>query len=182
MLPFVAYNGDAGAIDRVTTELIWRIGQGPGIPVYTYGRLSPDGRSLPDLRRLLRETRPPSHPSAGVICMSVRDPLIAFNVNVKGTTDGARRVCASLRDLHGVRALAFVLPSRDLIQVSMNLTSLDDVGPAVAYQRVVELAPAEHLEVVDAEVVGLVPESVMPQLSDIPLVREPRSIEQALDG
>lgn len=182
VLPFVPYHATASDVDRVATEMIWRIGQGPGIPVYTYGRLSPDMRSLPDLRRLLRETRPPAHPTAGVICLSIRDPLVAFNVNVSGAVEGARRVCASLRDLPGVRALAFVLPSRDLVQISTNLTALDQTGPAKAFARTAELSAPEHLEVVEAEIVGLVPQSVVSELDRIPLVRPARSIEQALAG
>jgi glutamate formiminotransferase len=114
--------------------------------------------------------------------LTIRDPLVAFNVNVVGAVESARRVCASLRDLRGVRALAFVLASRDLVQISMNLTALDDTGPGKAFARTVELARAEQLEVVEAEVVGLVPESVASQLDSVPLIRPVRSIEQALAG
>ena len=76
-----------------------------------YGRVSSDGRTLPQLRRWMRETEPVAHPSAGVLCIGVRDPLVAFNVNLDAPLAAAKRIAMDVRGEH-IRALAFELPSR----------------------------------------------------------------------
>jgi glutamate formiminotransferase len=53
----------------------------------------------------------------------------------------------------------------DRTQVSMNLIEPARVGPAVAYDRVVAASEAAGGEVAGAELVGLVPRSV---LADVP--------------
>jgi glutamate formiminotransferase len=167
VLPLVPYDGDVEeAIDAAET-----IESRVDIPVFTYG----DERPLPVLRRHLREHRPVGHPTAGVICLGIREPLIAFNVNTASPLERVKAAAVEMRKLAGVRALAFELPSH--AQLSMNLTELAAVGPEVAFGRAVEL-----VDVIEAEVVGLVPAWTLPQFEDIPLVRGARSIEEALSG
>lgn len=146
------------------------------IPVYRYGASDDGDPSLPELRRRLRDVR--GHPTAGVVCVGTRGPLVAFNVNLRGSLAGASHIARSMRELPDVRALSFELRSRGLVQVSMNLIRPERTGPAAAFDRVRALAGASA--VVDAEIVGLVPEAILEELRMIPLRAEARSIERAL--
>ncbi len=176
VLPFVPYSVAEEEALKAATGLVWTTAETSGVPIHFYERASEDRRTLPQLRRWLRETKPPVHPSAGVICVGVRDPLIAFNVNFEGSLREARLVAKQIRS-QDIRALGFELPSRGLVQVSMNLVNPMGTGPAVACARV-----AEELsqQVVDCEVVGVVPDAVVDQLEGLPLRSPARSIEQAL--
>lgn len=145
VLPFV---GDGA--EKAATGLVWTVAEGCGVPVHYYGRVASDQRTLPQLRRWLRETSPPAHPSGGVICIGVRDPLIAFNVTLDASLADAKRIAKEIRD-ENVRALGFDLPSRCLVQVSMNLVAPHIVGPTEAFERI-------NATSVDCEVVGLVPD------------------------
>lgn len=179
VLPLVPYSRDEAAVQQTAVELRVRL-EAMGLPVQTYGRAHPDERSLPKLRRLLGTTPHKEHPTAGVVCLGIRDPLVAFNVNLQGDLKAARRVAKSVRG-PDVRALGFELASRGLVQVSMNLIAPDRVGPKATFDRLMPLARDEGLELVDCEVVGLVPHPILEQLEGLPLRAPVRSIEQAFE-
>lgn len=143
-----------------------------GLPCHLYGPMGeptgsgtswdewPSQRSLPELRRRVREGAAPdvgpagAHPSAGVVAVGARGLLVAYNlVLADDDLDLARRVAAAVRSPE-IRALAFPVGGR--VQVSMNLVDPLRVGPAEAWDAVDELAP-----VASAELVGLVPGAVL---------------------
>jgi glutamate formiminotransferase len=177
VLPIVPFGRGVAARDTAV-ELGGRIETELKVPVHFYGRADPQGRSLPDLRRHLRSAPHEMHPTAGVVCIGVRDPLVAFNVNFHGDLGLARRVARDARTAD-VRTLGLELPSRGLVQVSMNLIAPERVGPNAAFERIVSLA--HDLELVDCEVVGLVPHPILAELEGLPLRKPVRSIEQALE-
>ena len=181
VLPFVAYETDERALRRRVAELRWRIDQGPGVPTFTYGRASDESRTLPELRRLLRSDPPVVHPTAGVICIGIRDVLIAFNVNCLGPLSAARAAATDLRAVRGIRTLGLELASRDEVQLSMNLIDLGTTGPARAFEAAVAAARRHGLSVIDAEVAGLVPESTREQFKRLPLRWPVRTIEETLN-
>ncbi|MEY4365151.1 MAG: hypothetical protein RLZZ305_495 [Actinomycetota bacterium] len=131
------------------------------VPVFLYG---PE-RTLPRVRRdawgaLLPDlggSRP--HPTAGAVCAGARDVLVAYNVWL-GTPDPgpARRIAAAVRS-DDVRALGLV--TGGVTQVSMNLVNPGNTGPADAFNAVVGLAATEHVQVLRAELVGLLPRAVL---------------------
>ena len=170
VMPFVPYDADIaiarGAADRAATAIEDR-----GVPVHRYG----DGAvELPVLRRTLREPHD-AHPTAGVVCIGVRGPLVAFNVNLRATLTEARRIAATLRGPH-VQALGFALPSRELAQVSMNLIDPRSLGPMDAFERIEQ----GGTEIVDAEIVGLLPDGLETTLAGIPLRTPVRTVGEAL--
>lgn len=177
VFPIVPYPGE-GAAQALVVELAGRVETELKVPAHFYEGADPSARSLPDLRRYLRSTPHHTHPTAGVVCIGVRNPLVAFNINFRGDIERARLVAREARGT-GVRALGFELPSRALVQVSMNLIAPDRVGPKTAFDRVVSLA--HDLELVDCEVVGLVPHPILAELEGLPLRMPVRSIEQALE-
>jgi glutamate formiminotransferase len=157
-----------------------RIAEELHIPVYLYEAAAsrPDRRALPDVRRgeyeglkIAIETDPerkpdfgPSklHPTAGACIVGARPVLIAWNVNL-GTRDVrvAKRIAKAIRESDGglpaVRAKGFELADRGLVQVSMNMTDFHKTSLVQAYEAIRELASKEGVEVVESEIIGLVP-------------------------
>src|SRR5207244_10411744 len=75
---------------------------------------------------------------AGGVLVGARRPLIAFNVDLRGSLEAAREVAASVRErdggFPGVRALGLDLPRAGHVQVSMNVEDYE----AVALHEIVE--------------------------------------------
>ena len=124
---------------RRRSTLARRIGTELGLPVFLYGELAP-GRGPAFFRRggpaeLQRridagELAPDFGPArlderAGGVIVGARKPLIAFNVNLRGSIETAREVAAVVREtgggFPGVRALGLELPRAGVVQVSMNV-------------------------------------------------------------
>lgn len=148
------------------------------VPVFLYER-SERGRhegDLPSLRKggfgglIERELRPdfgPSraHPRLGATVVGVRDPLVALNVDLRHPMASvARQIAGEVRDRRtqgdptflGVRALGLTLPSREMSQVSLNIT-LPDLTPIDPIVEWIE-ARARKLGVASAgaELVGVI--------------------------
>jgi glutamate formiminotransferase len=106
------------------------------------------------------------HPTAGATIVGARRALIAFNVNL--TTDRldiARRIAAAVRERSGglvnVKALGLALPHRGIVQVSMNLTDYERTSVQTAYDRVAAEASQSGVEVLESELIGLIPEAAL---------------------
>jgi len=163
VVPFVPLAGSDGAGARRARDAFagWA-GTALGVPCFLYG---PE-RSLPELRRGAFGALPPDagppvpHPTAGATAVGARGVLVAYNLWLApGTTPAVARAIA--RDVRGpaVRALGLDVGGR--AQVSCNLVDPAAVGPAEAFDAVAALAEAAGTTVVGAELVGLVPASVL---------------------
>lgn len=175
VLPFVPHRASAGDAVHAAHTAKRRIEGDLGVPVLLYGDADPDGRPLPAVRS---QDPPTRHPTAGVVCVGVRGYLVAFNVELRGPLGHAKRIATAIRQPR-IRALAFPLASRGLVQVSMNLTDPLHTGPRDAFDQVAALAARHGLEVVGAEVVGLVPDELLDELEGLPLRARARGIDQA---
>ncbi|MFN2467021.1 MAG: glutamate formimidoyltransferase [Gaiellaceae bacterium] len=157
----------------VARELARRIGDELGLPVFLYGELA-SGRGPAFFRRggpaeLQRrvdagELAPdfgPSRldPAAGCVLVGARRPLIAFNVNLRGSLEAARAVASAVRErdggFPGVRALGLDLPRAGLVQVSMNVEDWEAAALHEIVARIEAEAGARGAEVIGAELVGL---------------------------
>jgi glutamate formiminotransferase len=91
----------------------------------------------------------------------MRPPLIAFNVNLRGSLEAARAVAAAVREtgggFPGVRALGLDLPRAGLVQVSMNVEDWEAAAVHELVRRVEQEAAVHGAEVVGSELVGLMP-------------------------
>ena len=102
------------------------------------------------------------HPTAGVVAVGARMPLVAFNINLS-TSDVsiASKIGKIIRRSSGgfdcVKALGVMLEDRNIAQVSINMT---DFNRTPLY-RVLELVKAEAarwgVHVVGTEIIGLTP-------------------------
>ncbi len=152
-----------------------RVGGELGLPVFLYGELTGgrgpaffrSGGTAELARRMAAgELAPDFGPRelderAGAVLVGARPPLIAFNVNLRGSLDAAREVAAVVRErdggFPGVRALGLELPSAGLVQVSMNVEDYEAAALHEIVARVDQEAAARGAEVVGSELVGLMP-------------------------
>jgi glutamate formiminotransferase len=181
VLPFVPIEGvsmdDVVALARSVGA---RIAQELGIPVYLYERAAtrPERRALPDLRRgefeglrveIGRDPArrpdfgPPAlHPTAGATIVGARPALIAWNVNLRSSDAAvAKRIARRIRERDGglpaVRAKGFVLRERGIVQVSMNMLDYTVTSLARAYDAIEAEAAKDGVEILESEMIGLVP-------------------------
>ncbi len=185
VLPFVPLGSatleDCAALAQLAGQ---RISQELGIPVYFYGAAArrPERVALENVRRGqfegLRDAAPRDpakapdlggpalHPTAGAVIVGARKILIAFNINLN-TTDLeaaksiARRIRASSGGFASVKALGLPILSRNLVQVSINLTDFEQTPLHVVYAEVSRLAAEHGVAIGSSELIGLLPRSAM---------------------
>jgi glutamate formiminotransferase len=98
--------------------------------------------------------------------VGARKFLIAFNVNLD-TSDVAiaRRIARAVRFSSGglpyVKAVGVMLASRNLAQVSMNLTDFEQTPIHVAYEAVRREAERHRVGIAGTEIIGLVPKKAL---------------------
>jgi glutamate formiminotransferase len=152
-----------------------RVGDELELPVFLYGELSPGlgpaffrkGGPTELQRRIDEGELAPDYgprrldEAAGGVLVGARRPLIAFNVNLRGTLEAARAIAAAVREsgggFPGVRALGLDLPSVGLVQVSMNVEDWEAAALHDIVARVDQEAHTHDAEVMGSELVGLMP-------------------------
>jgi Glutamate formiminotransferase len=103
---------------------------------------------------------------AGVSIIGARSFLVAYNVNLYSQNmEVGKKIARSLRAKDGglsfVKALAFYLEDKKCVQISMNLTNFKKTPIYRAYELVKMEASRYGIEVMESEVVGLVPLEAM---------------------
>lgn len=177
VVPFVPLEGasmdDCVRVARQVGEEVWhRL----GVPVYFYeaAALAPERARLENVRRggfekpwLTPDLGGPSlHPTAGACIVGARKLLIAFNVNLT-TSDVAiaqsiaRKIRASSGGLRFLKAIGVYLASRNLAQVSMNLTDFEHTPLHEVFDAVVAEARAHGVGIAGSEIIGLVPKKAI---------------------
>lgn len=102
------------------------------------------------------------HPTAGIIAIGARKPLVAFNVNL-ATSDVqvAKKIAHSIRAATGgfqaCKAMGFYIEERNQAQVSMNMVDLDKTTLPMVFEQIRAMAERYGTYIVGSEVVGLVP-------------------------
>lgn len=187
-------------------EVARYLGEELGVPAFLYGaaaaphrprRLSRiRGKGHDSIEAMGAALRPPDfgpsspHPTAGAVAVGARLPLVAFNVmldsfDIEPAAGIARGLRESSGGLRQVQALAFALPSRGQVQVSMNLLDFRVTGLATVLARVRELAAREGTTLAACELVGLLPEAALRGIEGETLVGIPGAgdtIEARLDA
>lgn len=180
VIPFVPVSGiDMDACIELANQLGARLGEELRIPVYLYSRAArrPERVRLPDVRRGqyegLREAietdadrapdfGPARLGTAGATAVGARPFLVAYNVNL-ATSDLslAKRIAKSVRESSGglkaVQALGMATDDPGTVQVSMNLLDTSITPMHVVYEAVRDQAAEAGVEVIESELVGLLP-------------------------
>jgi glutamate formiminotransferase len=153
------------------------------VPTYLYEEAStnPLRKNLEDIRRgefeglaqkmASADWRPDygpasPHPTAGASAIGARMPLIAYNINLASDRlDVAKAVAAAIRFSSGgyryVKAMGIRLEDRGIVQVSMNLTNFEKTPIFRVFETVKREAARYGVEVLESEIVGLVPSAAL---------------------
>lgn len=181
VVPFVPIEGvtleDCVRLAERLGEAVW---QRLRVPVYFYEAAArrPERVNLENIRRGqfegLREEietnpdrapdlgEPRLHPTAGATVIGARKFLIAYNINL-GTADVeiAKKIARAIRFSSGgfryVKAMGVPLASRNLAQVSMNLTDFEQTPVHRVFEAVRTEAARYGVNIVGSEIVGLIP-------------------------
>ncbi len=173
------------------------------IPVYLYERSAtrPEREDLATIRKgefegFFAKIQEPEwapdfgerrvHPTAGVVAVGARPPLIAFNVNLgTGDLSIAKKIAQAVRGSSGglryVKALGFKLEDRGLVQVSMNMTNYEKTPLYRAFALIEREAERYGVPVVGSEIVGLVPREALYQTAEFFLKLEDFRRDQVLE-
>jgi glutamate formiminotransferase len=154
------------------------------VPVYFYEAAArrPERVNLENIRRgqfeaLVKEMAtvagrrpdvgdPVCHPTAGATVVGARKFLIAYNINL-GTPDVAiaKRIAKTIRFSSGgfryVKSMGVTLASRNLAQVSINLTDFEQTPLHLVFETVRREAERHGVPVVGSEIVGLIPKKAI---------------------
>ena len=184
VVPFIPLEGatmdECVTLARETGEEVARRFQ---VPVYLYEEAStnPARKSLEDIRRgefegLAAKMQSPGwapdygprapHPSAGASVVGARVPLIAYNINLAtNRLEVAKRIAAAIRYSSGgfryVKAMGIALEDRGIVQVSMNLTNYEQTPIVTVFEAVKQEASRHGVNVLESEIIGLVPAAAL---------------------
>jgi glutamate formiminotransferase / 5-formyltetrahydrofolate cyclo-ligase len=174
------------------------------VPVYLYEEASanPSRRNLEDIRRGEFEGLtakmgsdgwapdfggPQPHPTAGATVVGARMPLIAYNINLAtDRLDVAKQIAAAVRFSSGgfrfVKAMGIALQDRGIVQVSINLTNYEKTPMFRVFETVRREAARYGVEVLESEIVGLVPAAALTDAAEYYLQLAGFTREQVLEN
>ena len=156
-----------------------RIAEEADMPVflYEYSASTPERQNLATIRKgqfegMAEKVKDPAwcpdfggariNPTAGVVAVGCRPPLVAYNINLS-TSDVsvAKEIAKTVREKDGgfknIKAMGFMLEDRNLAQVSMNMTNFNVTGLYTITEAVRKLAAERGVEIVGTEMIGLCP-------------------------
>ncbi|GAE82909.1 glutamate formimidoyltransferase [Bacteroides reticulotermitis] len=126
------------------------------------------------------------HPTAGVVAIGARMPLVAYNINLSTQNlEIATQIAKNIRHVNGgfryVKAMGVELTDRHITQVSINMTDYT----RTALYRVFELVRIEArrygVTIVGSEIIGLVPMEALIDTASYYLGLENFSMQQVLE-
>ncbi|MDR0939891.1 MAG: glutamate formimidoyltransferase [Mediterranea sp.] len=140
---------------------------------------------LPEWKPDFGEAR--RHPTAGVVAIGARMPLVAYNVNLG--TDAlavADSIAKKIRFIGGglryCKAMGVELKERGIVQVSINMTDYTHTALYQAFEMVRMEARRYGVPVVGSEIVGLVPMEALTDTAAYYLGLEDFSLRQVLEA
>lgn len=205
VVPFIPIRGctmeDA---DRIAHECGSEIAERFNVPVILYEKSasSPARQNLAAVRKgefegmaeklALPEWKPdfgPSapHPSAGVVAVGARMPLVAFNINLDTPSlEIAHNIAKKIRFIGGglryCKAMGVELTERGITQVSINMTDYTHTALYQAFEMVRFEAKRYGVSIVGSEIIGLVPMQALVDTAEYYLGIENFSINQVLEN
>ena len=167
---------DCVALSKRVAGRIWEELKVPSF-LYEDSASAPHRRNLADVRRgqfegmpekLLQPEWAPDygerkiHPTAGIIAIGARMPLIAYNVNLNTSDlEIAKRIAKAIRGANGgfryCKAIGVMLEDRQIAQVSMNLVNYEGTPIYYVFEMIRALADRYGVGIIGSELVGLTP-------------------------
>ncbi|SKA95666.1 glutamate formiminotransferase [Caloramator quimbayensis] len=173
------------------------------LPVFLYEKSasSPDRENLANIRKgefegMFEKIKQPQwkpdfgiaevHPTAGVVAIGARMPLVAFNVNLNtNNIEIANKIAKNVRFIGGglryCKAIGVELKDRGIVQVSMNMTDYTKTALYRAFELIKIEAKRYGVSVAGSEIIGLVPMEALIDTAVYYLGIEDFSMEQILE-
>ena len=163
---------------EISKEVAERIAKELGIPVYLYEESAskPERRNLAAVRKgqfegMTEKLKTPGwepdygkemHPTAGVVAVGARMPLVAYNINlntpdIKIANNIARVIRESSGGLSCVKAIGVMLEKENIAQVSINMTNYEKTPLYRVFELVKIEAERYGVGVIGSEIIGLTP-------------------------
>jgi glutamate formiminotransferase len=119
--------------------------------------------------------------------IGARMPLIAYNINLAtDRLDVAKKIAAAIRHSSGgfrfVKAMGIALEDRGIVQVSMNLTNFEKTPIFRVFDVVTREAARYGVQVLESEIVGLVPAAALVATAEYFLQLSAFKAEQVLEA
>jgi len=176
-----------------------RLAEELNVPVYLYEAAAKEDyrRKLPDIRRgeyeaipekiIKPEWKPDFGPSEfipewGATATGARFFLVAFNINVLGTSNQAHRIALDLREtgrgdgtpglLKEVQAMGWFVNEYNLAQITMNFMNYNVTPLHVGFEETKRIANELNVGIAGSELVGLIPLEAMLSAAEYYIERE----------
>ena len=102
------------------------------------------------------------HPTAGIVAVGARFPLVAFNINLSTSdVEIANKIAKTIRESSGgmrwVKSIGVMLEERNTAQVSINMTNYTKTPIYRVYETVRFEAERYGVQIIGSELIGIVP-------------------------
>jgi len=102
------------------------------------------------------------HPTAGIVAVGARFPLVAFNINLSTSdVEIANKIAKTIRESSGgmrwVKSIGVMLEERNTAQVSINMTNYTKTPIYRVYETVRFEAARYGVQIIGSELIGIVP-------------------------
>ena len=106
------------------------------------------------------------HPTAGIVAVGARFPLVAFNINLSTSDiEIANKIAKTIRESSGgmkwIKAIGVMLEDRNIAQVSINMINYTKTPMYRVFENVRFEAERYGVQIVGSEVIGVVPMDAM---------------------
>ena len=180
VMPFVPVkNCTMDECVEMSKEVAERIYKEAGIPVFLYesSATSTKRQNLATIRKgqfegMAEKMQDPEwtadfggnapHPTAGVVAVGARPPLVAFNVNLDtDNLDIANNIAKIIRGSSGgfkhCKGIGIMLEDRNIAQVSMNIVNYEGTPLYRVFETIKMEAKRYGVGIVGSEIIGLTP-------------------------
>ena len=164
---------------EISKKVGQRIWEELGMPVTLYeeSATAPHRRNLAAIRKGQFEAMPEKlkdpqwypdygnheiHPTAGIVAVGARFPLVAFNINLSTSdVEIANKIAKTIRESSGgmrwVKSIGVMLEERNTAQVSINMTNYTKTPIYRVYETVRFEAARYGVHIIGSELIGIVP-------------------------
>lgn len=205
VIPFVPIKEmDSKECVELSVKLAERIANELDIPVFLYedSATAPHRKNLAAIRKgqfegMAEKVHDPKwhpdfggeriHPTAGVVAVGARPPLIAFNINldtpdVNIANNIAKIIRESSGGLRAVKSIGIMLEDRNIAQVSINMCNYKQT-PLYRVFELVKIEAARYgVRVIGSEIIGLTPMEALVYTADYYLKIEKFDKHQVLES
>ena len=167
-------------LSKKVAERIWNE-LGMPVTLYEESCTAPHRRNLAAIRKVQFEAMPEKlkdpqwhpdygnqeiHPTAGIVAVGARFPLVAFNINLSTSDiEIANKIAKTIRESSGgmkwIKAIGVMLEDRNIAQVSINMINYTKTPMYRVFENVRFEAERYGVQIVGSEVIGVVPMDAM---------------------